>query len=65
MISAVYLANAFWLAPEPEGEARITAHRGIHQLYDRVGINGLIWTYAIELVGPAWKEKAHGLEGGT
>ena len=35
---AVYFANASWLAPEPQGKARLMAHRGIHQLYDRVGI---------------------------
>jgi glycerophosphoryl diester phosphodiesterase len=34
----VYLLNASWLAPEPDGRAALMAHRGIHQLYDREGI---------------------------
>jgi glycerophosphoryl diester phosphodiesterase len=39
LVGVVYFANASWLAPEPQGEARLMAHRGIHQLYDRVGID--------------------------
>ncbi|KPF63569.1 glycerophosphodiester phosphodiesterase family protein [Porphyrobacter sp. AAP60] len=39
LVGAVYFANASWLAPEPQGEARLMAHRGIHQLYDRTGID--------------------------
>ncbi|WP_237437839.1 glycerophosphodiester phosphodiesterase family protein [Altericroceibacterium endophyticum] len=39
VVGAVYFANASWLAPEPEGKARLMAHRGIHQLYDRDSID--------------------------
>lgn len=39
VVCAVYLANASWLAPAPKGEAQLMAHRGIHQLYSRVGID--------------------------
>ena len=39
VVGAVYLANASWLAPAPKGEAQLMAHRGIHQLYDRDGID--------------------------
>ncbi|WP_017669523.1 glycerophosphodiester phosphodiesterase family protein [Blastomonas sp. AAP53] len=39
VVGAVYLMNASWLAPEPDGKARLMAHRGIHQLYDRDGID--------------------------
>lgn len=38
VVGAVYLANASWLAPAPQGEAQLMAHRGVHQLYDRSGI---------------------------
>jgi glycerophosphoryl diester phosphodiesterase len=38
-VGAVYFANASWLAPEPGGDARLMAHRGIHQLYSREGID--------------------------
>jgi len=37
-VIAVYLLNASWLAPEPQGRLRFLAHRGVHQLYDRTGL---------------------------
>lgn len=39
LIGIVYLVNASWLAPQPVGRATLMAHRGIHQLYDRKGID--------------------------
>jgi len=35
----LYLNNASWLAPVPEGEPEIYAHRGVHQPYEREGLN--------------------------
>lgn len=36
---ALYLANASWLAPSPQGDAPVLiAHRGVHQTYDRRGL---------------------------
>src|SRR5690606_13316441 len=38
-IAAVYLWNASWLAPAPENpRIRLIAHRGVHQTFDRSGI---------------------------
>ena len=37
-LAALYLNNASWLAPEPAGEARLLAHRGVHQTYGREGL---------------------------
>ena len=37
-LAALYLNNASWLAPEPPGEARLLAHRGIHQTFGREGL---------------------------
>lgn len=39
LLGAIYLANASWLAPAPKGGAQLMAHRGIHQLYDRNGLD--------------------------
>ena len=36
--AAIYLNNASWLASAPEGEVKIVAHRGVHQLYSREGL---------------------------
>ena len=37
--AAVYFANASWRATPPaDAKARIIAHRGIHQIYDRAGL---------------------------
>lgn len=33
------VVNASWLAPEPEGAAKIIAHRGIYQQYDTTGLS--------------------------
>lgn len=38
MVGAVYVANASWLAPEPEGVPKVLAHRGVHQSYHRAGM---------------------------
>jgi glycerophosphoryl diester phosphodiesterase len=32
------VVNASWLAPEPKGAAKIIAHRGISQQYDKTGL---------------------------
>lgn len=32
---ALYVANASWRAPEPETDARLIAHRGVHQTFNR------------------------------
>ncbi|MFP4002520.1 MAG: glycerophosphodiester phosphodiesterase family protein [Alphaproteobacteria bacterium] len=37
-VTAVYVFNASWLAPKPQGAARFMAHRGVHHLYDRTGL---------------------------
>jgi glycerophosphoryl diester phosphodiesterase len=37
-LAALYLNNASWLAPAPAGEARLLAHRGVHQAYGREGL---------------------------
>ncbi|MEO1045651.1 MAG: glycerophosphodiester phosphodiesterase family protein [Pseudomonadota bacterium] len=39
LVVIIYLLNASWLAPRPLGQATLMAHRGIHQLYDRAGID--------------------------
>lgn len=38
-VVVVYFLNASWLAPLPTGSAELMAHRGVHQLYDREGID--------------------------
>lgn len=38
LVAAVYLWNASWLAPAQTGDTRIIAHRGAHQMFDRVGL---------------------------
>ncbi len=37
-IGGVYLWNASWLAPAPQGHPLIEAHRGIHQTFDRTNL---------------------------
>lgn len=39
IILLLYILNASWLAPKPDGDADLMAHRGVHQLYDRDGID--------------------------
>ena len=39
VVMAIYFANASWLAPSPEGRPLLLAHRGVHQLYDRAGLD--------------------------
>lgn len=34
----VYVMNASWLAPKPEGGPMLIAHRGVHQTYSREGL---------------------------
>lgn len=34
----VYLNNASWLAPEPDGGIKIIAHRGVHHTYSMEGV---------------------------
>jgi glycerophosphoryl diester phosphodiesterase len=37
-LAAVYLWNASWLAPAPTGNAKLLAHRGVHQTFRREGL---------------------------
>lgn len=37
-VAAVYVWNASWRVPPPEGETRLIAHRGVHQTYSREGL---------------------------
>lgn len=37
-VAAILLINASWFAPAPSGRATLLAHRGVHQLYDRRGL---------------------------
>jgi glycerophosphoryl diester phosphodiesterase len=37
VLLSVYVANASWLV-RPEGELRLLAHRGVHQIFDREGL---------------------------
>jgi glycerophosphoryl diester phosphodiesterase len=39
VIAAVYLWNASWLAPAPDGDVRLIAHRGVHQTFHREGLD--------------------------
>ncbi len=32
------MVNASWLAPTPKGAPKLIAHRGVHQLYDKTGV---------------------------
>ncbi len=36
--AAVYLFNAHWRVPMPEGETQLIAHRGVHQTFNREGL---------------------------
>lgn len=36
----IYLLNASWLAPPPQGRSIVLAHRGVHQTYDPANIGG-------------------------
>jgi glycerophosphoryl diester phosphodiesterase len=38
LTGGVYLANASWLAPAPQGVPRVLAHRGVHQTFRREGL---------------------------
>jgi len=39
LVAAVYLWNASWLAPAPDGpQVKLIAHRGVHQTFNRDGI---------------------------
>lgn len=38
LICGVYLLNASWLAPVPEGGPKLLAHRGVHQGFDLAGV---------------------------
>ncbi len=37
-IGGLYLWNASWLAPVPQGGPLVEAHRGIHQTFDRTNL---------------------------
>jgi glycerophosphoryl diester phosphodiesterase len=36
--SLVYLHNASWLAPVPQGKPTVISHRGVYQTYDRTDL---------------------------
>lgn len=36
----IYLLNASWLAPVPDGKPVLLAHRGVHQTFHREGLTG-------------------------
>lgn len=38
VVTIVYLLNASWLAPLPDGRATLLAHRGVYQRYNREGL---------------------------
>jgi glycerophosphoryl diester phosphodiesterase len=38
VVAAIYLVNASWLAPEPQGGIKLIAHRGLHQNFDLAGV---------------------------
>jgi glycerophosphoryl diester phosphodiesterase len=38
-IAAIYFWNASWRAAAPSGEVRLIAHRGVHQTFDREGLD--------------------------
>jgi glycerophosphoryl diester phosphodiesterase len=38
LAAGVYLYNASWLAPVPEGRPKLLAHRGVHQDFDLAGV---------------------------
>ena len=35
MLIGLTLLNASWLAPTPDGEPKLIAHRGVYHLYDK------------------------------
>lgn len=39
LAAAVVAWNSSWLAPAPEGGVQLLAHRGVHQLFDRTGLD--------------------------
>ena len=43
---AIYLNHASCLAPQPEGGAKLYAHRGVHQPYERAGLTNETCTAA-------------------
>lgn len=38
VVSGLYLNNASWLSPPPDGAAKLYAHRGVHQPYSRAAL---------------------------
>jgi glycerophosphoryl diester phosphodiesterase len=38
LLAALYVANASWLAPAPQGVPQVLAHRGVHQTFRREGM---------------------------
>jgi glycerophosphoryl diester phosphodiesterase len=40
LAGAVYLNNASWLAPAPDGPPLVVAHRGLGQIFSREGLTG-------------------------
>ena len=45
-LSALYGANASWVAGVPDGEMSLLAHRGVHQTYHREGLTNTTCTAA-------------------
>ena len=43
---SIYLNNASWLAPQLDGQAKLYAHRGVHQPYEREGLTNETCTAA-------------------
>ncbi len=39
VVAAIWLWNASWLAPAPAGTPRLIAHRGVHQIFSREGLD--------------------------
>lgn len=46
LTSCLYLANASWLAPAPEGRPSVLAHRGVHQTFSPAGLTDTTCTAA-------------------
>ncbi|MHA3913438.1 glycerophosphodiester phosphodiesterase family protein [Halovulum sp. GXIMD14793] len=49
LASCLYLWNASWLAPASQQEARLLAHRGVHTLFSREGLDAKTCTAAQSL----------------
>lgn len=39
VVAAIYLWNSSWLAPAPDGELSLIAHRGVHQTFQRENLD--------------------------